>query len=40
MAILDSQQALIDQEKAFKDKLLLLKQGLMQDLLSGAVRVV
>jgi type I restriction enzyme S subunit len=38
-AMLNTQQELIEQELALIDKLLLLKQGLMQDLLSGQVRV-
>jgi type I restriction enzyme S subunit len=38
-AMLNTQQELIEQELALIDKLLLVKQGLMQDLLSGQVRV-
>ena len=37
--ILNSHQELIEQERALKNKLQSLKRGLMQDLLSGAVRV-
>lgn len=39
IAILDSQNANIEAEETYRDKLKLLKTGLMQDLLKGKVRV-
>lgn len=39
VAIIEAQEKLIKEEKAYRGKLLSLKQGLMQDLLSGQVRV-